>query len=113
MMEHGLKFNICRPESSHCFNKDVRDLNDRIKMAIPGHLQYSCLYWASHVSDVPTKESNSQRGVILECLESFFSSDRFLYWLEVLSLIGALRSASPALRIISNWVSVRPSILWL
>jgi hypothetical protein len=112
-MEHGLKFNICQLESSHYFNKDVRDLNDRTQKAIPGHLQYSCLHWASHVNDVPMQQSNSQHGVILECLESFFSSGRFLYWLEVLSIIRALRSASPALRTIINWVSVRPSILSL
>ena len=85
-MYRGLKFNICELEDSYHLNKDVPDLAARISKCIPEALQYSSLFWFSHLlqsSLVPGSE-----GVTSQVLRLLRSPKAF--WLEVPSLLGAV-----------------------
>ncbi|CCA76846.1 hypothetical protein PIIN_10831, partial [Serendipita indica DSM 11827] len=46
----GLKFNICRLESSFYLNKQIPDLDIRISKYIPRRLRYASSHWLFHVS---------------------------------------------------------------
>jgi energy-coupling factor transporter ATP-binding protein EcfA2 len=95
-MKNGLQFNICNLETSYLYNKDMPEL---AKCTIPTHLSYSCQFWADHLQNTSTHSK-----VIQEVNE--FMNNRLLYWLEVLSLIGKVAMASPALAAVAEWSQV-------
>lgn len=99
VMEFGLQFNICGLENSHLQNADVSDMETRIAGAIHPHLSYACRYWADHLL-----ATTYDIGILNE-LRNFLHS-HFLYWLEVLSLIGNVNIASKMLMSILEWNQV-------
>ncbi|KAF8662700.1 hypothetical protein AX16_001142 [Volvariella volvacea WC 439] len=96
VMRTTLQFNICGFSTSHYRNTQVQDLEQRISNAIPGHLIYSCQFWAAHLSEI-----DFQPDLLLEVED--FMQNRFLYWLEVLSITGAMHVAVPSLTEIIYW----------
>lgn len=90
IMQAGLRFNICALESSYIANTEVPDLRQRILDKIAESLQYSCLYWITHFTEV---DRETVDGLVAE----FFGGLQVLYWLEVLSLTGGLKKGLNAL----------------
>ncbi|EJC98379.1 WD40 repeat-like protein [Fomitiporia mediterranea MF3/22] len=97
-MKDGLRFNICNIKSSYVSNDQVPDLPDRIKANIPPHLNYACLFWTEHLRD--TQFSSELLDEILE-----FLRERLLYWLEAMSLLGKVHTASPSILHLIDWIS--------
>jgi Mrp family chromosome partitioning ATPase len=91
----GLRFNICQIETSYLPN-DALDLVPRIKQAIPSYLSYSCLFGAEHL------HASAFDGDILHEVKTFMYT-RFLFWLEVLSLLKEAKRATRALLLIREW----------
>lgn len=87
IMKKLLRFNMCRLETSYLKNRDVTDLVDRIGKFIPRSLSYACRFWAEHLNI-----GKSEDPYLLSFVLEFFQN-LFLYWLEVLSLIGDGRAA--------------------
>ncbi|KAG9123473.1 hypothetical protein FRC07_014898 [Ceratobasidium sp. 392] len=79
-----LGFNICGLESSYKYNRDVPDLAERVDAAISQRLQYSCVYWTSHLVDCTRDDTTVQTPLLNEIIAGL----RALYWIEVLSLMG-------------------------
>jgi hypothetical protein len=100
IMREGLKFNICRLESSHFRNCDVPDLSERIAKHVPKHLSYACRYWAGHLCD--TVANGPGCGRLLTEVKVFLHV-RFLYWLEVMSLLEDISTSSVALLMVLRW----------
>ena len=103
-MHHGLKFNICELEDSYQKNGDVPDLAAQISKCIPEALQYSSLFWFSHLlqsSLVPGSE-----GVTSQVLR-LLRSPKALFWLEVPSLLGAVGHGIVLLRECAAFFVVR------
>lgn len=101
LMKTMLKFNICNLETSYLANKDVEDLEERVKANIPDSLQYGCLYWTAHLTE-------SNRATTDELIASFLLSRDILYWLEALSLLGGLKRGLIALEAIADMYKVTP-----
>ena len=103
VMNAGLRFNICDIETSYLRNDDL-NLAPRIEKSIPDYLSYSCLFGAEHIqsSDFDTE--------LLQEVSTFLDT-RLLFWLEVLSLIKEIKTASRALLLIGEWSKVSRSIL--
>ena len=99
LMKAGLHFNICGLETSYLRNEDVTNLPQLIEMAIPAQLSYACQFWGDHVQTAPRSE------VLCSEMTDFMRS-RFLYWLEVLSLIDHVPLATPALLKTIRWIKV-------
>ncbi|KAF7974595.1 hypothetical protein HWV62_11874 [Athelia sp. TMB] len=97
VMNTGLAFNICGLESSHNTNSAVPDLATRIQNSIPRVLSYSCRFLGAHVQLTPRN-----KNVHDELRELFM--ERFLYWLEVLSLERHMNEASRSLAAILAWI---------
>lgn len=90
IMDHDLRENICDlgfPDR-YLDNDKVRHLVDG---KISPELSYACLYWADHLSN-----AGVDCDELLPLVEHFMFS-HLLHWLEVLSLIGRLDVAYPAL----------------
>jgi NACHT domain len=82
----GLKRNMCGNESSNGVDNEVGDLSMRITTYIPPYIQYACRHWASHLACGMVSD-------ILVNLLKEFCSEGLLYWVEVCSVLGDLRSA--------------------
>ncbi|KAF7979625.1 hypothetical protein HWV62_41573 [Athelia sp. TMB] len=85
IMNDQLHFNMCNLKTSHIPNAHIPDLPGRIEKAVPPSLSYPCLFWGDHIRQTLTG-SSSLEPLILE-----FFEQKFLYWLEVLSLMGEVR----------------------
>ncbi|KZP28027.1 WD40 repeat-like protein [Athelia psychrophila] len=91
VMKRFLRFNICQLETSHLKNCEVPDLAKRIEDCIPRSLAYACRFWAEHLSLARTDDLH-----LTPLILDFFHT-LFVYWLEVLSLIGEARVALQAM----------------
>jgi hypothetical protein len=98
IMNSGLRFNICNIETSYLRNEDL-DLDKRIKESIPPRLSYACNFWTEHLQ--ATSSDIELRYAVKDFLHI-----RLLYWLEVLSLMRNIKTASQALLHIRNWSHV-------
>lgn len=90
IMNHDLRENICDlgfPEQ-YVDNDNVYHLVDD---KISPELRYACLYWADHLSNAGVDHDE-----LLRLVENF-AFNHLLHWLEVLSFIGRLDVAYPAL----------------
>ena len=103
-MNRGLKFNICRLETSYRRNDKIPDLQNRINKKIPSYLLYSCRFFAEHLGDSSNSDSSNDDPLLKE-IESFLYK-KFLYWLEVMSLCGQVSDAVTSLHILKCWLEV-------
>jgi hypothetical protein len=92
----GLKFNICILETSYLANDDVEDLNTRVDQHIPSALLYACRFWDDHLKHTDFKAD------LFRKVETFFK-EKFLFWLETLSLTRNIRLAPLALATLNMW----------
>ncbi len=98
LLLNGLKFNICNLESSYLANKDVEDLDSRVNEHIPPALLYACRFWDDHL-----KHIDFEIDLFIQ-LRRFFE-EKFLFWLEVLSVTSNVGLASPALSALNVWLA--------
>ena len=104
-MRDKLRFNICGLKDSRVRNANVSDLDDRVKLAIPPHLSYSCRYWMDHLQHTDCTPK------LLKETTCFFK-DFFPYWLEAISLLShtsrafPILSAQAACTMLSIWAKV-------
>ena len=100
LMNQTLEKNMCLlPEAVK--NSEVENLQERVDKHINQALQYACKSWYKHlVSDLTTKR-DEVTSVIYH-----FLGNKFLCWLEVLSVLGAVRNAIDALKVVIQWLEV-------
>jgi len=97
VMNDGLKQDILSLPS-YALNSEVEDLQARIKDQIGVALQYACLSWHNHLTV-------AQEDVIsvVSYLRVFLEKN-FLAWLEVVSVLRAVRGAAVALKKLLTWL---------
>ncbi|KAF8812687.1 WD40 repeat-like protein [Phlegmacium glaucopus] len=98
LMLHDLQFNICKLESSYLPNSKIPDLDTRINTYIPPALFYACCFWDDHLERVGFEQD------LLAKLGSLFE-EKFLFWLEVLSLKSSVDHATAALSTLKIWLA--------
>ena len=94
---YGLKFNICKLETSYLANNQVNDLNTRVYQHISPALLYACRFWDEHLKHTDFKID------LFGKVETFFKK-KFLFWLEVLSLTRTVGLAPSALSTLDMWL---------
>ncbi|KAK2463502.1 hypothetical protein APHAL10511_004588 [Amanita phalloides] len=101
VMKAQLRFNICGLESSFVFDKDVQDLEERVRKHISPTLSYACRYWAEHL-----QKSNSSEAVHKN-LDNFLRK-QLLFWMEVLNLEQRIWTGADILRQVQNGLKDPP-----
>ncbi|KAJ7686939.1 WD40 repeat-like protein [Mycena rosella] len=91
-----LRFNICGLEDSHLRNADVPGLAERIATMVSPQLSYSSCFCFDHI------HHGQYSTAILEGLDRLLRH-QFLYWLEVLSLLGRMPSATTGLGVAAEY----------
>ena len=82
----------------YALNSEVKDLEARTKSCISVVLEYACKSWHNHLTEV-----RGDVTAVLPVLHSFMQ-ERFLAWLEVLSVTGVARDAVVALEKLMLWL---------
>ena len=102
LMNQTLEKNVCKLPDAVA-NSDVGDLKERVKRCIDPALQYACRSWHTHLVDADTIPAHTP--AITSALDEFLGK-KFLCWLEVLSVLGAVRNAVDALQVTIDWLEV-------
>ena len=99
LMDRLLKNNICSiPDNA--INSEVGDLSQRIEeCGIRGALEYACRSWYKHL--VVTEHQNAD---VVSALRGFLER-KFLFWLEVLSILGVVGDTVHALNATIKWLN--------
>ena len=85
---------------NYTLNSNVGDLPERIKESgIHGALEYACRSWYKHLIGVTDQTTDVVAA--LHCL----LEGKFLFWLEVLSIVGAVGDAARALTTTVKWLN--------
>ena len=102
LMNRELEQNMCELPDG-VINSEVGDLGERIGRRIGRALQYACRSWHKHLPDTAPPH-------VISALREFLEK-KFLFWLEVLSVLGAAREAVDALDATAKceWLDVRPT----
>ena len=82
LLQSSLMENICQLEGLSSLNTDVPP--STVKDRIPESLEYACLNWASHVTNI--KSGGEVAREVQDALYSFFD-EKLLQWFECLSLL--------------------------
>ncbi|CCA76964.1 hypothetical protein PIIN_10947, partial [Serendipita indica DSM 11827] len=90
----GLKFNICRIESSFYLNKQIKNLEAKISKHISRRLRYASSHWLFHLAEA----DDGWRQKLEVELKRIVGSQYVLYWMEVLSVTGGVQRAIDGLR---------------
>jgi len=85
-MEERLKRNICDLDD-YVILEGVQDLPTCQKVHIGDALEYSCQFWANHLTEDPSGCHNVEE--IHRAVDKFFTM-HLLSWIEVLAIMGSL-----------------------
>ena len=98
LMNQTLQQNMCQLPDG-VINSEVNDLKERTEQYISKALEYACRSWHKHLNDkMPARTANILHR---------FLTEKFLFWLEVLSVVGAVKEAVDALEATAKWLDVR------
>ncbi|KAF9642334.1 hypothetical protein BDM02DRAFT_3063629, partial [Thelephora ganbajun] len=100
LMDGTLEKNMCDLPYGVA-NCEVGDLCQRAERHLDPALRYACKSWHKHLVDGYT----ARVPAIASALRGFLEK-KFLFWLEVLSVLGAAREAVDALDVAAKWLEV-------
>lgn len=106
IMVNQLHFNMCNLESSYLLNKQVADLAARINQCIFAECLYACCFWAAHLEHVEDTKELARDAAVQDALKVFLT-EKLLFWLEVLSILGKMTIAIPAMSVVTAHLKVR------
>ena len=101
LMNRSLEQNMCELPDG-VLNSEVGDLKERTKQYIDQGLEYACKSWHKHLVGTTPARTLQITSVLHRFLER-----KFLFWLEVLSVLGAAREAVDALEAAVRLLDVR------
>ena len=91
-----LEKNMCKLRDGVA-NSEVSGLKERTERCIDPALQYACESWHKHLVHA------ARTPEVISVLHRFLK-DKFLFWLEVISVLGSVRSAAHSLGATKKWL---------
>jgi hypothetical protein len=95
VLDKQLKFNICDLPTSYLRNIDMPEFQWRLDNYIPLHLRYAAQFWVDHLVKT-AYDSGSVEKLLFK---------KFLFWLEVLSLLGIVSYGQQSLSKLIEWAN--------
>ena len=106
LMNRTLEKNMCGlPDGAA--NSDVSNLKEKTEEHINSTLRYACVSWHTHLVGLVDSDTIPAHVPTITHILRQFLETKFLCWLEVLSVLGAVRSAVEALQVTTDWLRVR------
>ncbi|KAF9790924.1 hypothetical protein BJ322DRAFT_1208238 [Thelephora terrestris] len=103
LLNQKLERNMCNLPDA-VTNSEVVDLKERTQKYIGQALEYACKSWHKHLPKTTLAESD-----ITSALYQFMEK-KFLFWLEVLSILGTAREAVVALEAVAKLLNASPTL---
>jgi hypothetical protein len=100
LMNRSLEQNMCGLPDG-VVNLEVVDLKERTEQHIDKALEYACRSWHKHLVDKISPQMTKTTRTL-----HYFLENKFLFWLEILSVLGAAREAVDALEATAKWLVV-------
>jgi hypothetical protein len=95
----SLKSNVCST-SNYTLNSEVESLSEMMKESeVSGGLEYACRFWYKHLVATGRQDPD-----VLSALRNFLE-EKFVFWLETLSVLGAVGDAAHALTTTLRWLN--------
>ena len=105
LMNRTLEKNMCKLPDGVA-NSDVGDLKERTKKFIDPALRYACVSWHTHLVGLVDADTIPAHTPTFTTTLRQFLETKFLFWLEILSVLGAARNAVEALQVTTDWLEV-------
>ncbi|KAF9786447.1 hypothetical protein BJ322DRAFT_1191700 [Thelephora terrestris] len=103
-LNHRLEPNMCKLPDG-VMNSEVPDLRERTEKHINKALEYACRSWHRHLVNMTQARMLEITSILRQFLEK-----KFLFWLEVLSVLGAAREAIDALEATAGCLNDLPTL---
>ena len=100
LMNLRLEKNMCKLPDAIA-NSEVNDLQERTEKYLDHGLQYASRSWHKHLAGTAPTHTLKVTPILHQFLE-----EKFLFWLEVLSVLSATREAVDALETAAKWLNV-------
>ena len=98
LMNRDLEKNTCSIPD-YALNSEVQGLSEKVKDRIREPLRYACRSWYKHLV-----LADNQTQAVASALRQFLE-EKFLFWLEALSVLGAAGDAVRALDTATKWLN--------
>ena len=85
-------------------NRDIPNLQELLEEKVGGALRYACAYWAMHVRSSSTDDNQTTRLITSATEFFFFSTNRSLPWIEVMSLDNRLECVIHSINNFIDWL---------
>jgi hypothetical protein len=102
IMNSSLCEDICNVQNFTVPNAGIADLQERLDLSVPESLRYACSYWTVHIV------MHAASTPLIEELHQFCTSHLF-HWIELLSLLGTINTASREFSRVLDWCRVSQS----
>ena len=102
LMNRKLEKNMCKLPDGVA-NNEVPNLQEKAEQYVSRSLRYACESWHKHFVHARTAPAHALE--ITSVLHQFLE-EKFLFWLEVLSVLGTVRNAVDALEVAGSWLEV-------
>ena len=103
LMGRKLEANMCKLPDGVA-NNQVPDLRERVDRYIDHDLRYACQSWHKHLVDFP--HTTPTLVPELTSVIQRFLAEKFIFWLDVHSVLGTVREAVDALEAVRKWLQV-------
>jgi len=100
LMNRSLEQNMCKLPDG-VMNSEVDDLKERTGKYIHQALEYACRSWHMHLVEMTPAHTLKITPILHQFLEG-----KFIFWLEVLSVLGAVKEVVNALEAAARWLDV-------
>ena len=100
LMNQRLEKNMCKLPDA-VVNSEVNDLQERTEKYLEHGLQYASRSWHKHLVGAGSTHMPKIEPILHQFLE-----EKFLFWLEVLSVLDSAREAVDALEAAAKWLDV-------
>ncbi|KAF9643640.1 hypothetical protein BDM02DRAFT_3272924 [Thelephora ganbajun] len=104
LMNQTLEKNMCNLPDAVA-NREVGDPRERTERYLNPALRYACKSWHKHLVDGHAVRTPAITSALRRFLEK-----KFLFWLEVLSILGVAREAVDALDVTAKWLEASPTL---
>jgi hypothetical protein len=101
IMNSLLRYNICNVQDPTVANKDLQDLDVRLRENVSDALRYAACFWCNHLT-----ASDAPNDWIMNALNEFCQK-HLCHWVEILSLLRRVGLAEAALLKAIEWCAVR------
>ncbi|KAJ4463920.1 WD40 repeat-like protein, partial [Lentinula edodes] len=102
IMQDGIHFNMCSLPSAYILDSEVPRLQEEVQKKFNNWLQYSCLFWATHLIKGHISGGLNHQLSLLK----HFGEHRAIFWIEgIMNLLRFTRECKEIMSDLQKWIN--------